>query len=214
MNNAKNDYIHALISAEWDMFQKVNHIHGRAACQDDPNTFALMRKSQWLIYPPGLLAALLDWLITAQTNGRNLVWEKYARMMEHTEPEHFQKIRTALPNPSPRSRELAHSITKHFVRWELAFLEAYPCFVGSGRPVRSSKDRPGSISTETYLYAELLTYSEHCLELWSTFVKEAFAARMNLAEATYREMLPLYGYASLKEYVESQKQESDKHLII
>lgn len=36
-----------IVQLEWDFFQQVHHIDGRASCQDDFETFYLQRKSQF-----------------------------------------------------------------------------------------------------------------------------------------------------------------------
>ena len=42
--------IEAIIRLEWKQFQGVHNEGGRASCQDDPKTFEIMRKSQFLTW--------------------------------------------------------------------------------------------------------------------------------------------------------------------
>ena len=43
----KQEKIEKLIQMEWEDFQKVNNEGGRASCQDDPETFFIMRRSHF-----------------------------------------------------------------------------------------------------------------------------------------------------------------------
>ena len=47
----KDPLIAAIIGAEWQMFDKVQNEGGRAACQNDARTFAIMRYSQFAPLP-------------------------------------------------------------------------------------------------------------------------------------------------------------------
>ena len=38
--------VREIVETEWDLFDKVRNRGGRAACQDDANTFFIMRSSQ------------------------------------------------------------------------------------------------------------------------------------------------------------------------
>lgn len=42
-----NEKIQKIIDIEWEMFQQVDNIGGRADCQDDKETFYIMRRSQY-----------------------------------------------------------------------------------------------------------------------------------------------------------------------
>ena len=64
------------------MFQNVRNTGGRAACQDDFETFDVMRKSQFLTWDLPLLESYWQDLQEGKAQGRNLVMEKYAYMME------------------------------------------------------------------------------------------------------------------------------------
>ena len=49
------EIIEEIIQREWDFFQHVQHIDGRASCQDDFETFEKQRTAQFLVYTPELL---------------------------------------------------------------------------------------------------------------------------------------------------------------
>lgn len=86
--------IREIIETEWTQFDKVQNRGGRAACQDDWKTFAVMRSSQFQVWTQALLESYRKDLRSAQKEGRNLFWEKYARMMERTAPLSMKPSRT------------------------------------------------------------------------------------------------------------------------
>ena len=45
-NTPKDHMINEIIAIEWEMFQHVSGLNGRAPCQDDVKTFYIMRYSQ------------------------------------------------------------------------------------------------------------------------------------------------------------------------
>ena len=48
----KRELVDAVVALEWKAFDKVKNLGGRADCQDDWNTFQIMRKSQYLMHLP------------------------------------------------------------------------------------------------------------------------------------------------------------------
>ena len=61
---------------EWELFDQVQNIGGRAVCQDNWSTFQIMRSSQLLPWPPELLSSYRDDLLEAKAAGRNPLSEK------------------------------------------------------------------------------------------------------------------------------------------
>lgn len=91
------ELLEKIIALEWAMFQLVQNEGGRASCQDNYPTFRIMRESQFSAWPDAVLRSYLSDLEQAEAEGRNLVMEKYARMMERTAPERYREISAYLP---------------------------------------------------------------------------------------------------------------------
>ena len=96
----REETVGTIVRIEWEMMDKVQNCGGRAHCQDDWETFRLMRTSQMRAWDQPLLDSYLDDLRSAQTEGRNLLCEKYAYMMERTSPAEYAVLRDYLPVPS------------------------------------------------------------------------------------------------------------------
>lgn len=88
----RDELMSEIIKLEWDMFSHVSNVGGPASCQMRPDTFKIMRKSQAATWSDELLASYLEDLKTATREGRNIMTEKYARMMESTFPEEYRKL--------------------------------------------------------------------------------------------------------------------------
>ena len=93
----KDELIDAIVQIEWPMFAGVNNEGGKAACQMDLATFRIMRISQYSAWGEELLESCLADLRAAQNQGRNLMTEKYARMMKTTFPDEYPAIEKSLP---------------------------------------------------------------------------------------------------------------------
>ncbi len=155
--------IHEIIALEWRMFDQVQNQGGRACCQDDWETFSIMRASQLAAWETDTLDTYREDLLAAQAAGRNLLGEKYAYMMESTAPEEFARIRHLLPPVEPERRRLIETLAAMQIREMEALSIQYPHMAATMRPLRAAQDGPFCTSFETYLKGELCTYSRKTL---------------------------------------------------
>ena len=189
--------IDEIVAREWELFQQVENIGGRASCQDMPHTFELMRAAQYSVWTDEMLASWKADLDAYAAAGENPVTLKYAYMMESTHPDEFATLRGQLPEVSARARELAEQIIAIQLRWAEEQAERYPSVAGRGRALRTADDTPERTSQETYARGELLTYSERTLELMRERFAQAADAGRNLQEEIVLAEARAYGYDSL-----------------
>lgn len=101
----KESFIRQILKREWEFFQNVHHMEGRAECQDNPQEFEIMRRSQWETLPDEILESYLEDLILAKHRGENIVQDKYARMMKYSAPKEYEVIKNYLPEiPQEKKR--------------------------------------------------------------------------------------------------------------
>ncbi len=196
--------VRSIIQKEWDFFQQTRNRGGRASCQDQPGTFAVMRGSQFAVWPDEALGSYAADLTAAEEEGRNPVTEKYARMMASTHPEEYEAIRDLLPPLSARSLALIEEITAIHLDWEADCDRLFPHVRATGRPLRSAEDSPLATSFETYLRGELATCSETTLEILARHAREARARGRNLARETLDHQARGCGFASVEALEESR----------
>lgn len=149
----KQELIGKIMDMEWEMFSSVQNRGGRASCQEDPDTFGIIRTSNFQTWSEGALESYLDDLEEARAAGRNLMTEKYARM------------EGIIPTLNPEVLPLIDQIVQRECRWVEELLEKYPD-IKMARPIYSSQDTPFAVSSETYSRGELETYSKRTLELY------------------------------------------------
>lgn len=198
----KDPLIAAIISAEWQMFDKVQNEGGRAACQNDARTFAIMRYSQFAPLPQDVLESYRDDLEQAAQVGRNLLAEKYAYMMEYTDPATFDRtLRDHLPAVSAYKQELCARIANRLIRDEQQFAVRYPALHAQGRPTEGAQ--ADDVSVHVYALGELKTYSERTLERSDAWLRAH--PEENISVSVHRVMVQLYGYDSLESAEARQK---------
>ncbi|MCP1224937.1 DUF4125 family protein [Sebaldella sp. S0638] len=184
---------------EWEMFHSTQNIGGQASCQNDWETFEIMRKSQWETCNKAVLESYLTDLIKAESAGHNILTEKYARMMEYTMPEEYGKIKDKLPKVSEKKQELTEKILEVYLQWRQKVNRNYPKISNAGRPLEKESDTAEITSVETYYRGELLTYSEKTLELYYSYILECVRDNKNLVYENLMNTVKMYGYSSLED---------------
>lgn len=196
LEGGRETMVDKIVALEWQQFDRVKNEGGRADCQDDFETFSIMRKSQYLTWTPELLRSFHADLLQAEQTGWNLIMEKYARMMKSTNPEKYQELAEQLPVRSQERVAIQEEIIRIQVEWMEAFAREYPKMARNMRVIRTEADGPYQTSYETYLRGELGTYSENTFVLYSRFIVGLMQEDRNLAFEIMEQTAKLYGYAS------------------
>ena len=195
----KEKLIEQIVEFEWYEFDLVKNEGGRASCQEDWDTFSIMRKSQYLTWTEDMLHEYLWHLDDSLKHGRNLITEKYGRMMASTAPDRYDEIKDEFPVLSEQRISIMEQIISIQVEWMEAFAKQYPKLAGNARIIHTSEDTPYNTSYETYLRGELGTYSEELMKLYGEFIVSLAKNNQNLAYLTMQNTAKLYGYNSLED---------------
>ena len=191
--------IEHIIEMEWDMFQHTENIGGRASCQDDFETFYIMRRTQYESWRSDMVDLYETFAADCQNKGRNLVMEKYANMMQYTDLHYYNKhLKPYLPETPTESFPLINKIVKAMIAWEIEFAATYPKLAGAGRPITSDQDKYGFTSMETYARGELETYPVELLQLYADYVDQLQVEGKSLSVLNQEVMVKLYGYESIE----------------
>ncbi|MDF3001836.1 MAG: hypothetical protein K0Q48_1955 [Bacillota bacterium] len=194
----RNFIIERLLRVEWDMFQRVGSADGKAQCQEDWHTFHIMRYSYYNAWSNSMILSYVRDLEEAMNAERNLITEKYAYMMEYTDPEYFNtKLQPYLPAIDEETRRLIDEIAAYLVDCDKEFAARYPKIGKKGRPIEAAKDNAAATSAETYTKGELRTYSKYTLRHFADYIRGCKESGTNFAFLVKDKMVIMYGYASL-----------------
>ena len=202
------ELLQEIVAREWEMFHNTQSVGGPAWCQNEPEQFAIQRRSQFLGWDEATLRAWLEDLKAAEAAGRNLFAYKYAYMMESTDPAGFAALKDKLPPIDEEKRALVEELVKQTLTWCEAFQAKYPHIAERGRPLRSSSDSPCDTSVETYARGELSTYGTETLRLLRERFCALAAEGRNIHEETVALEFNQQGFDDLgrvEEWLESRK---------
>ena len=145
-------------------------------------------------WPEELLASFYTDLKAAEATGRNLITEKYGRMMASTAPERYEEIKQYFPELSEERIKIQEEIIAIQVNWMESFAKQYPKMAGNARVIHTAEDTPNETSYETYLRGEIGTYSDATLLLYGRFIALLAQEGKNLAYETMNNTAQLLGY--------------------
>lgn len=189
---SKDTLIRRIISEEYRMFSAVENIGGRASCQDDFDTFYIMRYAQHSIFTENTLESYLKDIEAAKAAERNLVTEKYSWMMEETDPIWFtERLSPYLPRISEWKMRMVERMTLTFMECYEHVKKQYPDILAWGR---SPYDNQGGASIRLYFSSELKTWSEVTLLLACQDVVSHLERRDNPVSKIYEKIMDFYGH--------------------
>jgi len=188
-----------LVKLEFKCFDKTENEGGRAYCQNDYPTFYAMRASQYRTWTREMVDSLTKDFNEACAIGRNLVTEKYARMMKSTAPKEYEAFCDKLPKISKEKEDIVEEVVKIEVSWMEQFAKEHPNIHTRARNIHTYEDTANETSAETYLRGELLTYSDETLMLYARHIVDLYRQGKNIIEMTMYNTIKLYGYNTFDE---------------
>lgn len=196
----RNLMIEQIIRAEWMMFQTVGGIGGKMGCQEDWATFRIMRYSYYNAWSDQMIRSYAKDLDEAEHDKRNLIMEKYAYMMEFTDPEYYRsKLLPYFPRIDEDTRKMIDEIAEYLIGCDREFALRYPKLSRKGRPIEAAADTGKDTSMETYFKGELRTYSRFTLQFFVEYILKCKSEGINFAFLVKDKMVRMYGYSSIED---------------
>lgn len=194
----RNFIIERLLRIEWTMFQTVKSTDGRAGCQENWDTFHIMRYSYYNAWSDQMIRSYVKDLEEAVNDKRNLIMEKYAYMMEYTDPEYYRvKLQAHLPAVDEEAKRMIDEISAYLVACDKELALRYPKLSRKGRPIEATGDHSEDASMEIYFKGELRTYSKFTLRFFMEYITQCKANSINFAFLVKEKMVSMYGYSSI-----------------
>lgn len=181
--HAEISALRELVQLEWVHFDTVQGMGGRAACQDDAVGFFVHRVAQYLSFPRESIMGVRDDVVAADAAGRNVIREKYARMMEMTDPVAFARDWSGrLEAPSPVKRCVLNEI-ESALRSMLDTAQGE--LPATAQHVRGSITQPKLISSIGYYVCEIQSYSLSTLKCLRDGLRHQLGNHVNPVLDTY-----------------------------
>ncbi len=191
--------IDEIIEIEFEFMNRVQHIEGRASCQDDYDSFVKYRRAQFNVFYPEVLEGYYHDLQQYVEIDYNPIMLKYARMMETNDYQQYLQIKDQLPPIDMQVLLLINEIVEIELVMKEQFDSLYPNISRAGRVVYSNQDDVNHTSFETYLRSELSTYSPRTLYQYALMIQSMLEKQENIVTLIQQETVKLFGFASLQE---------------
>jgi Protein of unknown function (DUF4125) len=180
VNKSREELLHDIVAIELRMFLTVQTADP-TTCQEQPETFKLMRRAGFHVLSAETLESYLHDLEEALDEDRNLVTLKYARIDELI--------------PRLNDNPIIGKIVEIEGRWFKELETKYPA------TFRNRADFAAGI----YLRSELETYSDRTLELYLKDLAKALDEGSNLTAERYTYLFKQLGYNSIDDMEQERK---------
>lgn len=177
------DDLARIVELEWFWFDAVQGLEGRAGCQDDARSFLVYRLAQYLAFPHEVVPFVRRDAEHALDEGRNLIEEKYARMMRATDPERYARTWERLLGETSPVRETALADVADELRPMVA--SAAAALPESARHARVETSVSGAVSALDYFLSEVAGYSLDTLWRLAEGLRRQAGAHVNPIALTY-----------------------------
>jgi hypothetical protein len=180
MGKSHDELVREIISIELRMFLTVQ-TSGPTTCQEQPETFKLMRRAGFHVLSTETLESYLQDLEEALDENRNLVTLKYARIDELI--------------PCLNDNPIIGKIVEIEERWFKELEKKYP----------STFRNRADFAAGTYLRSELETHSNRTLGLYLKDLTKALYEGINLTAERYTYLFKQIGYNSIDDMEQQRK---------
>lgn len=172
-----------------------------ASCQEDPESFRVFRSAQFAVWSEETLTSYLKDLERAESQDKNLMTLKYARMDNLIAELH----------QDPEIHQLIDTIVTIETKWQKQMVSKYPSLMKRARVIDDQHQDDRFTSFQRYLRAELETFSGDTLRHLQRDVTEYDGANKSMAQSMYDLMVKDLGYADLAEAEAQCRQEIETY---
>ena len=175
-----------IAAIEGEMLDRARTCGGQSFRREEPAAYFIRRTSRLEMWTQQMRESYLRLLRQAETEGRNLLCEGHACLLEWTDPVKYAKIKERLPERSMETLWLADWLWEAHRAWRAETERAYPCL--------SALTSGG----ETDLRGELTTYSVELLRLYAAYVEHLETEGRNMNQMILENTAAQYGFDSLE----------------
>ena len=184
--------VKGIVETEWKMLQQSESIDNTHVPMD-AETFFILRSSQIMAWSTEMQESYYFDVVQAHRDGRNPLKQKYAYLLEQTEPAQFEELYAQLPKRSAREEEMIDQLCALRIAWRNTLTEQYPRFCA--HVFRQTNDR----TLETTLRGEMAACTANTLRLYALYAARLQKDGKNMEEMILQNAAAQYGYASLAE---------------
>lgn len=165
--STQQQLVDEIVERELAMFVAVRNEGGTASCQEQPDSFRLMRRMNHFVHNEPMLRSYLLDLKRASASGRNLMVEKYARMDNRIPPISTSPLLDVIVNAELASLREAARLWPEIIK----------------------RHDDNGVNFARYLRCELETLSDQTLELYAEELREAVRQNRNMNVERYKYLM-------------------------
>lgn len=188
------ELVAAVLDKEWQMTLELEGVKENE--QQEKLMFETVRGANFDAWSDDMLEAYIADLTEAELNGRNIIREKFVRMIKNSAPEEYERQKQLLTELGEEKQNLIDRIWQKIHIETADFERAYPALSLGGRPLTAEEENDIP-SVETYQRCELASCSMRTLELFEQYLASLEAQNESLVRLIQEKTLKAAGFESL-----------------